>query len=131
MITDDGRILTLTDDDRAALIAVTAHERHDARLALRPVLRSDDRRLRENQSLTPHQQSILTALGAGHATIRTIMDVTGISSTSVVAYNLRRLAELGLCVLEDRGGNQLKIYDGRDYALAWDLAARLAGNLDA
>lgn len=131
MITDDGRILTLTDDDREDLIAVTAHERHDARLALRPAPRPDDRRLRENQSLTPHQQSILTAVNTGHATIRTIMDVTGISSTSVVAYNLRRLAELGLCVLEDRGGSQLKIYDGRDYASAWDAAAALAGNPDA
>lgn len=78
--------------------------------------------------LTSTQERILAAIEQGHHTYRALVEATGISSTSVVAYNVRRLAERGILVLEERGGKTLQIYDARDFCAAWDAAAALAGN---
>lgn len=80
--------------------------------------------------LTQQQRNLMAALRAGHRTTRALMEAAGVSSTSVVKAELERLAAAGLIVLEQttRGA---QVYDGRDYASAWDAACRLSGNPEA
>lgn len=81
-------------------------------------------------ALTPNQRAILEAVERGHTDLRDICEHTGISSTSVVSYNLKQLAAKGHIVLEGES-KRTRIADGRDFCAGWDAAARLAGNPDA
>jgi ribosomal protein S5 len=83
-----------------------------------------------SQGLTDRQKAILKAIEAGHTTMRAIAKAAGISSTSVVASNLERLANGGHIVLR-HGPCGTTVAAGRDFAAAWDACARLAGNPDA
>jgi hypothetical protein len=62
--------------------------------------------------------------------MRCIASAADISSTSVVRYNLLRLAEGGHILLRTTSRG-LSIATGNDFCMAWDAAARLAGNPDA
>lgn len=80
--------------------------------------------------MTPRQERILKAIEAGHVTTRAIMQVAGISSTSVVSANLQALEAAGAIVME-RTPKGKQVYSGRDYANGWDLACKVLGNPDA
>lgn len=84
----------------------------------------------KRKALNAGQQAIIEAVDAGTTAMRDLMAETGYSSTSVVKYNLERLAELGYVALVPRGST-LRAYSGRDFCAAWDLAARLCGNPEA
>ena len=77
--------------------------------------------------ITWRQQAILNAIEDGYTTLRAIMARAGVSSTSVVKYNLELLAQRGMVALDVSGA----VYDGADFCAAWDAAARLAGNVEA
>jgi DeoR/GlpR family transcriptional regulator of sugar metabolism len=79
--------------------------------------------------LTRNQRQILQAIEQGHTTIRQIAKATN-HSTATIHSNLRRLESGGHLVLTRNGAHTL-IDTGRDFATAWNAAARLAGNPDA
>jgi hypothetical protein len=81
-------------------------------------------------TLTERQQRILAAIEAGHTTMRRIADAADISSTSVVRYNLLKLAE-GDHILLRNTRRGLAIATGSDFCTAWDAVCRLAGNDEA
>jgi hypothetical protein len=62
--------------------------------------------------------------------MRCIATAADISSTSVVRYNLLKMAE-GDHILLRHTKRGLAIATGRDFCLAWDAACRLAGNDEA
>ena len=80
--------------------------------------------------MTPRQTALLSAIRAGHTTIRSLGSAAGIASTSVVKSELERLEAAGHIVLESTSAGE-RVYSGADYASAWDSAARLAGNPEA
>jgi FixJ family two-component response regulator len=81
-------------------------------------------------NLTERQERILKAIAQGHVTARDIAKAADISSTSVVAHNLRRLAA-GEHVLLRKTRRGMVVATGNDFCAGWDAAARLAGNEDA
>lgn len=84
------------------------------------------------QETTRRQRKMIQAIDAGQTTIRELMDVAGINSTSVVKHNLEQMAARGEIALETlpNSGSQ-RPFSGRDFCAAWDSAARLAGNPEA
>lgn len=89
-------------------------------------------RPRQTQStpLDARQQALITAVNAGVGRLRDLQVASGYGSTSVVKYNLQRLADAGhIVLLKTRKGSA--VYTGKEYARGWDAAARLAGNPDA
>lgn len=87
--------------------------------------------------LTDTQRRILNVLEQDErASVREIQAACGISSTSVVNYNLRRLAEAGKIILPPSGqARNIRVSredtELRAYAEAWDYAAYLMGNSEA
>lgn len=81
--------------------------------------------------LSAQQTKLIAALNRGVGSIRGLQAAAGYSSTSVTKYNVERLAERGELVLLAAAGGTQKVYTGREFARAWDAAARLAGNPDA
>jgi predicted transcriptional regulator len=79
--------------------------------------------------LTHNQRAILEAIEQGHTTIRALAKQTGHSS-STIHSNLRRLEAGGHLALR-RNGRHTSVEAGADFASGWDLACRLAGNMDA
>jgi len=61
----------------------------------------------KTRALPWRQEAILRAIGANYRrdgrppTVQEILDATGITTTSVVAYNLRRLQEKGLIRIDN------------------------------
>jgi hypothetical protein len=80
--------------------------------------------------LTPTQRKIIAAIEDGHTTTRSIADACNMASNSNVARQLEILASGGHIVLR-RGAHGMTVARGRDFCVAWDAAARLAGNPDA
>lgn len=83
-----------------------------------------------NPRLSERQRLLLAGIRAGYSTIRALGSASGITSTSVVSAELQRLEAAGHIVLE-RTPHGERVYDGRDFCQAWDLAAKLAGNPEA
>jgi SOS-response transcriptional repressor LexA len=81
-------------------------------------------------ALTETQQAILKAIEAGHTSTRDIATAAGLKSNSNVARQLELLAE-GEHIVLRRGPQGAIVARGRDFCMAWDAAARLAGNPDA
>ena len=80
--------------------------------------------------LNNQQLQLIRAINAGKGRLRDLQAAANYSSISVVRYNLQLLAARGDIILL-KSGQQQVVYTGRDYARAWDAAARLAGNPDA
>lgn len=84
----------------------------------------------QEPQLTERQERIIEAIDGGARTLREIQLAADISTTSLVSYNLTRLAARGLVQLEDTARG-LIVADWEGFAAGWDAAARLAGNPDA
>jgi hypothetical protein len=81
--------------------------------------------------LTPPLRRLLTAIEqTPRPTYRALQKAAGISSTSVVKYQLEQLAALGHIVLDERSG-RIVVDNGAEFARAWDAACRLTGNEEA
>jgi hypothetical protein len=80
--------------------------------------------------LTAPQQELIAAINRGVGDLRSLQRAAGYSSTSVVKYNLELLARRGDVVLLSHGTQQ-RVYTGREFARAWDMACKASGNPDA
>lgn len=65
--------------------------------------------------LTDQQTKLIAAINRGVGDLRSLQEAAGYSSTSVVKYHLKLLAERGEIVML-RHGTQQRVYTGRDYA---------------
>ena len=80
--------------------------------------------------ITEQHEQLIAAINRGVGDIRGLQEAAGYSSTSVVKSQLKILEEKGEVVLL-RHGNQEKVYTGREFARAWDMACKASGNPDA
>lgn len=76
------------------------------------------------------QRALLAAIESGITTTRALGAAADIRSTSVVAHELRALADQGKVVLEHTSAGD-RVFSGRDYAAGWNAACRAAGNPNA
>lgn len=84
----------------------------------------------DRKPLTAQQTKLIAAINRGVGSLRDLQAAAGYSSTSVVKYHLKLLADRGEIVLL-RNVTQQRVYTGHEFARAWDMACKAAGNPDA
>jgi len=86
----------------------------------------------QESNLKPALERLLRAVDATpRPTLRALMHKTGTSSTSVVKYQLEKLASLGCVALEWDDNGRMHVDGGADFVAGWDMAARICGNPEA